>query len=112
MPRRIMFSRPVASAFKPTEVVSNAVTRPDEWMSAGGRLVNSSKNFEEGRLPSSVWADDSEAIAMFDIQIKIAQSHDIDAIHGVLFKRAERGIGEDGFFQRSIASLIKWKFDS
>ena len=60
MPRRMMFSRPVASGLRPTETSSRADTFPEEYkFSAGGR-VDSRENPQQRGLAGAIGADQTQ----------------------------------------------------
>ena len=71
MPRKMMFSRPVASGLRPTETSSRAETFPGRMeLSTSGR-INPSENPQQGRLAGAIGADQAETIAILDIECQV-----------------------------------------
>ena len=85
MPRRMMFSRPVASGLNPSVLLSSADLRPETWTAPFGRVIDARENLEERRFACAVCSDEGNAVAVDDIQ-----GHAIQSADNVLIERIMR----------------------
>jgi hypothetical protein len=75
-------------------------------------LVNTGEHFKQRGFARSVQPDQSDTVAIHDIDADVAEGADIDPVQGVSRKISMRRGGEQRLFQRSAAALINRKVDA
>ena len=98
MPRRMMFSYPVASGLSPTFVSNRDDTRPEQKTPLG-RFENAGEHFQQGCLSRSVRADQRDPLAAYNLKAHLAQRADVDPFPGASAEISRVDEASSAFFR-------------
>ena len=91
-----MFSQPLASGSKPSEMSNSELMRPSTVRLAGRRRIDAGQQLEQRALAGAVVADDADALALVDPQADVAQRLDLhDRVDG-----AAKQLPDEEFLER------------